>query len=229
MKSERYNRFNIQGLTPLQLGRFLQSDPIRFNAGDVNLYRYVANNPINLSDPLGLWGIGFYSSDLSSGFNIGVGNPTVAFTPDSLNDVGHAAQATVDGLLPFSDPFADLGEMFPGLNSYDPDCYEFSHTMGRLAYFGILAGSYVPPAVVYHHTTIAGAEGIAATGGIQASASGIGGMGTYLSGSSSAVTATLQGAAGTGAVVPVSSAGLGLTPTIVPGSFVVRGASVLVR
>ena len=37
-----------------ELGRFLQTDPIRFAAGDVNLYRYVANNPINLWDPLGL-------------------------------------------------------------------------------------------------------------------------------------------------------------------------------
>ena len=37
------------------LGRFLQTDPIRFEAGDVNLYRYVANNPVNLTDPLGLF------------------------------------------------------------------------------------------------------------------------------------------------------------------------------
>jgi RHS repeat-associated protein len=37
------------------LGRFLQADPIRFSAGDVNLYRYVSNNPINLNDPLGLF------------------------------------------------------------------------------------------------------------------------------------------------------------------------------
>ncbi|MFV0416426.1 MAG: RHS repeat-associated core domain-containing protein [Chthoniobacterales bacterium] len=36
------------------LGRFQQIDPIGFAAGDVNLYRYVANNPINLWDPLGL-------------------------------------------------------------------------------------------------------------------------------------------------------------------------------
>jgi len=35
------------------LGRFLQTDPIRFQAGDVNLYRYVGNNPINWTDPLG--------------------------------------------------------------------------------------------------------------------------------------------------------------------------------
>lgn len=39
-----------------KLGRFLQTDPIRFSAGDVNLYRYVANDPINSVDPLGLEG-----------------------------------------------------------------------------------------------------------------------------------------------------------------------------
>jgi RHS repeat-associated protein len=37
-----------------ELGRFLQTDPIRFEAGDGNLYRYVANNPVNGVDPLGL-------------------------------------------------------------------------------------------------------------------------------------------------------------------------------
>jgi RHS repeat-associated protein len=37
-----------------ELGRFIQTDPIRFDAGDVNFYRYVANNPVNAADPLGL-------------------------------------------------------------------------------------------------------------------------------------------------------------------------------
>jgi hypothetical protein len=32
----------------------LQTDPIRFSAGDGNLYRYVSNNPVNLWDPWGL-------------------------------------------------------------------------------------------------------------------------------------------------------------------------------
>jgi len=36
------------------LGRFLTRDPILYSAGDQNLYRYVASDPILLSDPSGL-------------------------------------------------------------------------------------------------------------------------------------------------------------------------------
>ena len=36
-----------------ETGRFLAEDPIRFRAGDQNFYRYVFNNPLNLSDPFG--------------------------------------------------------------------------------------------------------------------------------------------------------------------------------
>jgi RHS repeat-associated protein len=37
-----------------QIGRFLQTDPIRFSAGDVNIYRYCGNEPVNSVDPMGL-------------------------------------------------------------------------------------------------------------------------------------------------------------------------------
>lgn len=37
-----------------ELGRFLQPDPIQFQAGDYNLYRYCHNDPVNKSDPSGL-------------------------------------------------------------------------------------------------------------------------------------------------------------------------------
>jgi RHS repeat-associated protein len=34
-----------------EVGRWLSPDPLRFSAGDTNLYAYVANDPINLLDP----------------------------------------------------------------------------------------------------------------------------------------------------------------------------------
>jgi RHS repeat-associated protein len=40
------------------LQRFISEDPVGFAGGDTNLFSYVVNNPINLYDPLGLWGLG---------------------------------------------------------------------------------------------------------------------------------------------------------------------------
>jgi len=39
------------------LQRFISEDPIEFDGGDVNLYAYVGNDPIDGTDPLGLFGI----------------------------------------------------------------------------------------------------------------------------------------------------------------------------
>jgi RHS repeat-associated protein len=36
------------------LGRFVQEDPLGFDAGDANLYRYVANQPLTHTDPTGM-------------------------------------------------------------------------------------------------------------------------------------------------------------------------------
>jgi len=36
------------------IGRFISEDPLGFDAGDVNFYVYVGNNPVNASDPTGL-------------------------------------------------------------------------------------------------------------------------------------------------------------------------------
>jgi RHS repeat-associated protein len=37
------------------LGRFLQTDPSGFDAGDMNLFRYCADDPVDRSDPTGLY------------------------------------------------------------------------------------------------------------------------------------------------------------------------------
>ena len=38
-----------------RLGRFISEDPIGFAGGDINLYGYVGNRPLNRKDPLGLF------------------------------------------------------------------------------------------------------------------------------------------------------------------------------
>ncbi len=43
------------------VGRWLNEDPSGFTAGDMNLYRYVGNNPVNYVDPSGLDWSGFSS------------------------------------------------------------------------------------------------------------------------------------------------------------------------
>ena len=45
--------YRARGYDP-KLGRFLSEDPKGFDAGDYNLYRYVANDPLDKTDPMGL-------------------------------------------------------------------------------------------------------------------------------------------------------------------------------
>jgi len=69
--------------------RFVSQDPIGFLGGNADLYSYALNNPINLSDPQGLWtlSIGFGGSvglggfgNITGGFGIVIdGHGTVAF------------------------------------------------------------------------------------------------------------------------------------------------------
>ena len=54
-------------------GRFLTKDPIGFLGGDVNLYRYAANNPVNLVDPEGLQ---LQPGALAWGWGIALAEPT---------------------------------------------------------------------------------------------------------------------------------------------------------
>ena len=46
-------RFGVRDFDP-SLGRWTTKDPIRFQSGNVNLYGYILNDPVNLVDPIGL-------------------------------------------------------------------------------------------------------------------------------------------------------------------------------
>lgn len=57
-------------------GRFISRDPLGFKAGDVNLYGYTKNNPINLTDPSGLESAGYGGWEVQ--FIGGYGEATVS-------------------------------------------------------------------------------------------------------------------------------------------------------
>jgi RHS repeat-associated protein len=101
--------------------RWLNRDPLG-EEYDINLYRFVYNSPLNYVDPDGLWGIQF------GDFNIGWGDPNLAFDSDSRDDLGRGAQATLDGIIPFGDPFMNNG-------GYDP-CDETLAASRALGQFG---------------------------------------------------------------------------------------------
>lgn len=48
-------QYNLNRYYDPLIGRYTQEDPIRLKGNDLNLYRFVENNPIIRIDPLGLW------------------------------------------------------------------------------------------------------------------------------------------------------------------------------
>lgn len=61
-------RFGARDYDPL-VGRWASKDPIRFAAGDSNLYGYVMQDPINLVDPSGLAPGDSFSSESAAGYD----------------------------------------------------------------------------------------------------------------------------------------------------------------
>jgi len=68
-----YNRFRYY--SPV-LGRYISRDPVSYLAG-LNFYIYVDNNPINCSDPLGLW----WKAALSIVAGVAAAVAVIAFAP----------------------------------------------------------------------------------------------------------------------------------------------------
>jgi RHS repeat-associated protein len=87
-------------------GRFVTQDPIGFDAGDANLYRYVGNGPTNDTDRSGLdpyvyWSWGGFAEGLGNGFAI-VGNTASFGLISPLNRYANDVVAENGGLYNYS-------------------------------------------------------------------------------------------------------------------------------
>ena len=62
-------RFGARDYDP-RVGRWTSKDPIRFDGGDANLYSYATFDPVNLTDPEGLW---TFSLGITGSAGVGLG------------------------------------------------------------------------------------------------------------------------------------------------------------
>ncbi len=217
------------------LGKWISRDPLRnaeMSQGP-NLYQYVGNDPISRVDPRGEW----YVLNPVTWFNgsgyEGVSGGWDAYDAVTADAFAQGAYAALDGLDPFGNPFADNG-------FYDPcdEGSQISHGLGKTAQLALITAGglsasqalngYFMPSTLYHFTSLEGAAAIESTG-IQATINGLYGTGTYLTGFNSAFMATIQGAVSTETAITVSTEGLTISPTYFPGTYIIRGASLLLK
>jgi hypothetical protein len=123
------------------LGIWYARDPIK-ESGGPNLYMGFAQNPLRVTDRLGLWNVWNPAT-----WGVGVFQGADSFNPlgdSAMWDSYHAedalqgAEAFVDGLIPFADPFADNG-------FYDPcSSLKYSKRIGvgtGIAELGLAGGA----------------------------------------------------------------------------------------
>jgi len=96
-------RFGYRDYDP-DIGRWTAKDPILFEGGDTDLYGYVLNDPINLIDPLGLWGWAGASAGLIQG---AIGGGLMGLVQGGLSGAigGAILGGLVGGLVGLVDPF----------------------------------------------------------------------------------------------------------------------------
>ena len=117
-----------------ELAKWGSPDPLGEQA-DLDLTRFVRNDPVNYVDRLGLWA--YFQP--STWFN------RKGYQPGPIeNDIGISAQATLDGIIPFGDPFGNNGgyDKCSKLNQFSQEMGAFSRDSYLLARIPNL-GKYV--------------------------------------------------------------------------------------
>jgi RHS repeat-associated protein len=81
-----------------QVGRFINKDPIRY-WGDLNLFTYVQNNPLNRVDPSGLWTISFGTTLMGAMGLGGWGGTFFNFGHDPSSDLSSGWSFSITGTV----------------------------------------------------------------------------------------------------------------------------------
>jgi RHS repeat-associated protein len=134
-------------------GRWLSEDPIGFDAGDPNLYRYVGNSPINGYDPTGLIQAGNPLTNLNlfaggySGGTVAPAKPTNSFVATgfknifggisgAVNSVGSAIGSAIGSVATPFHSAIDTATYFAAANEWLSHEFIADGTFGGGAYRG---------------------------------------------------------------------------------------------
>ena len=100
------------------IGRWLSEDPIGFDGGDANLYRFVGNDPVNHTDPTGTTQAGNPLNNLfggCSGGKVAAYKPPSQFVPNfnaGLGLPGYSTPNLAGGLSSFLPPATKAADQF---------------------------------------------------------------------------------------------------------------------
>jgi len=126
-------------------GRWLSNDPIGISGG-LNQYVFCSNNPVNMTDPLGLWGVQF------GGLKIGSGDLWMIFDQDAAMAYSRGGQGVVNAFTGglFSEKYGlfydKFNKQWKDLGYESNECnkdFKTCMTGGRVAEAALLAAGAV--------------------------------------------------------------------------------------